>query len=220
MAYPELKKGAIQLRKKGYSYSLISEKIGISKSTLHYWLAEIPYTPNAEVKKRIGKALARSGEVKHKMKMETFRKAKELAIVDVGTMSDKDLFMLGLGIYIGEGEKNENIGVINADPRIIVLIIRWFITICDLDKSHFTLAIHLYPDNDVATCLTYWSKVTGIPHAQFGKTQIDKREKKGTHKRGKLPYGTAHLRVKSNGKKEFGVLLSRRIHAWMNLVLK
>ncbi|MFT7507016.1 MAG: hypothetical protein ACI92I_000153 [Acidimicrobiales bacterium] len=219
MAYPELKKQAIKLRKKGYSYNLISEKIGVSKSTLHYWLTEIPYTANAEVQKRIGKARARSGEVKHQIKLETFRKAKALAIDDIGSLNGRDLFMLGLGIYIGEGEKNENIGVINADPRIVVLLMRWFKEVCSLENSNFTLAIHLYPDNDIEESLTYWSGITDIPRSQFGKTQIDKRENKSINKRGKLPHGTAHLRVKSNGKKEFGVLLSRRIHAWMNLVL-
>ncbi len=219
MTYPELKQKAIRLRKDGYSYSMISERLCVSKSTLHYWLSEIPYTANDEVRQRIGEARARSGEVKHQQKLETFRQSAKQAKKDIGTLSQRDLFMLGLGIYIGEGEKGEVIGVINSDPRIIVLMMRWFMEVCELKKDNFSIAIHLYPDNNQKQCLQFWSEVTGLPQAQFGKTQIDRRRNKKQGKRGKLPYGTAHLRVKSNGQKEFGVLLARRIHAWMKLVL-
>lgn len=220
MAYPELKKKAILLRKKGYSYNLISEQVGVSKSTLHYWLADVPYTPNKEVVDRIGKARAKSGEVKAALKRESFSKARQFALADIGKMSKRDLFMLGLGVYIGEGEKNEVIGVINSDPRIIVLMIRWFTEVCGLKTENFTLAIHLYPDNNIPACMQYWSDVTGVPVSQFGKTQIDNRVGKKLGKRSKLRYGTAHLRVKSLGEKQLGVFLSRRIKAWMDIVLE
>lgn len=207
------------MRKSGYSYNLIADKLHVSKSTLSIWLAEIPYTPNTEVIARIGRARARSGEVKHQLKLASYEKAKELAVKDVGTITDRDLFYIGLALYIGEGEKNDVVGVINADPRIIVKSIEWLQKIYDVRMSNFTLAIHLYPDNDPSECLHYWSDITRIPLSQFGKTQVDRRHNKKHGKRGKLPYGTAHLRVKSNGNKDLGVLLSRRIKAAMNLVL-
>tara|TARA_B100000745_G_scaffold297281_1_gene243983 strand:- start:852 stop:1523 length:672 start_codon:yes stop_codon:yes gene_type:complete len=219
MAYPELKAKAVKLRKAGYSYNLISEKLDVSKSTLHYWLAKIPYTPNEVVKARIGAARARSGEVKHQQKLASYKQAQELAVADIGTFTERDLFMLGLGLYIGEGEKNEVVGIINSDPRIIVASMKWLQQVCGLQLENFTLAIHLYPDNNIAASLKYWSDITGIPRTQFGKTQVDRRENKKMAKRRKLPHGTAHLRVKSNGKKEFGVLLSRRIRAWMDIAL-
>ena len=52
-SYSENRNEAIKLRKKGHSYNLISLKLNISKSTLSYWLKEVPYTPNKEVLKRI-----------------------------------------------------------------------------------------------------------------------------------------------------------------------
>lgn len=56
---------AINYRKRGYSYGMIHEKLGLSKSTLSDWLKEIPYTPNKEVMDRIGTARAKSGQAKH-----------------------------------------------------------------------------------------------------------------------------------------------------------
>lgn len=213
------KEKAVTLRKKGYSYNLIAEKVQVSKSTLHHWLAEIPYTPNDEVKRRIGEARARSGEAKHIIKLESFKKARMLAKSDVKAISHRDLFMLGLALYIGEGEKNDTVGVINSDVNVILFTIKWLKEHYEVKNENLTLAIHCYPDNNTATCLQYWSDVTGIPLSQFGKTQVDRRSNKGLGKRGKLPYGTAHLRVKSNGNKNLGVLLSRRIQASIDMIL-
>ena len=41
-----IKEKAIKLRKEGYSYSYIKDKLGISKGTLSYWLRDIKYVPN------------------------------------------------------------------------------------------------------------------------------------------------------------------------------
>ena len=47
-----LKEKAIELRKAGWSYNTIKEKIGVSKSTLSNWLSRIPFIPNEEIIKR------------------------------------------------------------------------------------------------------------------------------------------------------------------------
>ena len=215
-----LKIKAINLRKQGYSYNLISEKIHISKSTLSDWLSTIPYKPNKEVVERIGSARAASGEAKHRLKLQSLEEAKKQAISDLGTINKRDLFMLGLGLYIGEGGKTQDIlRIINADPRIMKLSVRWFKEVCGLSIKNFRIIIHLYPDNDRDECLNFWSKTTGIPLGQFGKTQIDRRQNKKLFKRGKLRYGTAHLTILSNGRREYGVSLMRRVLAWVDRVL-
>lgn len=219
MTYTDKKIMAMQLRKQGYSYSLIAEQLGVSKGTLSVWLSKLPYTPNLKVLDRVGKARALVNKKRSEAKMATHERAQQAAIKDLATIKKRDIAMIGLGLYIGEGQKNETVGVINSDPRVIKLAIRWLCEAFGLTIENFTLAIHIYPDNNMQVSLNYWSKVTGIPISQFGKTQVDRRKDKSISKRGKLMHGTAHLRVKSNGNKEFGVFLSRRIRALMDLVL-
>lgn len=67
--------------------------------------------------------------------------------------------------------------------------------------------------------MNFWSKATGIPKKQFGKTQIDRRTNKSEKKKRKLPYGTIRLTVRTKGKKEFGVSLHRRIMGWIETAL-
>lgn len=211
-----LVKKAIRLRELGYSYSMISQMLGLAKSTLNYWLKNIPYSPNEEVLMRIKLAHAKSAEAAHARKMADIVGVKDMAKRELGRLSKRDLWLLGIGLYLGEGSKlHENARIINANPEIIKLAIQWFRKICGLKMTNFSLSIHTYPDNDVRETLNYWSKVTGLPREQFGKTQVDKRSDKKLKHKGKLPYGTAHLTIKAMGSKEFGVRLHRRIMGWI-----
>ncbi len=216
-----IKNLAMELRRSGYSYSFISEKTGISKSTLSDWLSLCNYIPNKETIERIGKARSASGAVKSKIKLDSILRAEEVAKKDIGSVTARDLFMLGLGVYIGEGCKSAQlIRIINGNSKVIRLAINWLKKTCGLTNDNFAIRIHLYPDNKEKECLDFWSKETGISLDKFYKSQVDFRKDKKKFKQGKLPYGTAHLSVKSNGKKEFGVFLARRIGGWMKEVLK
>lgn len=216
-----IREEVFKLRKEGHSYNYISQKTGISKSTLSGWLSSVPYIPNKITIERIGKARAASGYAKAKQKIESIEKAEIEAKNEIGNLTKRDLFMLGIGIYVGEGSKTNNIvRVINADPKIIKFAVKWFEKACGLSKENFRIRLHLYPDNNINECLQFWSNVSGIPLNQFEKTYIDIRKNKKMFKRGKLPYGTAHLSVRSNGDKKFGVFFSRKINGWIKEVLK
>ncbi len=214
------KEKAINYRKRGYSYSMISERLGLSKSTLSNWLKEIPYAPNKEVEKRIGLGRAKSAQYKHLQKINSIKKIKNEARKEIGKLTKRDLWLLGIGLYLGEGSKTyENIRVINSDPKIIKITIKWFQDICKLRNKNFSPSIHIYPDNNIKNTINYWSRTTSIPKKQFGKTQVDRRTNKSGKKKRKLPYGTLHLQVKSCGKQEFGKALHRRIMGWIEATL-
>lgn len=213
MNQPHIK--AIQLRKKGYSYGLINEQLGVSKSTLSNWLSGIPFHPNREVLRRISKASLKMTRTKQYEKFRIWNAIKQRATNEIGTITKRDLCMLGLGLYIGEGTKSySTVAIANSDPKIIKLAIGWFSKIHKVPKENFVLEIHLYPDSNVSEAIKFWTVHTGIPQTQFIKTQVDRRTNKSSAKRRILPYGTAHLRVKTKGDPRFGVQLLRKILAW------
>ena len=215
-----LKEKAINYRKQGYSYNMISEKLGLAKSTLSDWLKEVPYKPNKEVLKRIQLAPAKSAEIVHNQKVATIARIKKAAKKELGKLTKRDLWLLGIGLYLGEGSKlYESVRIINSDPQIMKVAIKWFREVCGLDWENFSARAHVYPDNDIKTTINYWSKRTGIPKNQFQKTQIDRRKNKSGKKKRKLPYGTLHLQIKSCGKKEFGRSFHRRIIGWIEAIL-
>lgn len=209
------------LRKQGYSYNDISAKTGISKSTLSNWLTGLEYVPNEEVKARIGRVRIAAMVAQRQKKLRSIEKAREMAAVDIGVVSKRDLLMLGLGVYIGEGSKSAGITrIINSDPKIIRVTLRWFKEVFGLADENFRIRIHLYPDNNIDETLHFWSKELNIPLNQFHKCQVDRRTGKKMFKRGKLPFGTAHVTVHSMGKPEHGVFLLRRIQGWIEKVMQ
>ena len=211
---------AIELRKAGHSYNYIAKVARVSKGTLAVWLADIPYTPNDETVERIGKARAASGEAKSRLKRESFQRARSEAKTDISAFSRRDLFMLGLGLYIGEGAKStQQIRFVNSNPAIINFMIKWFIKAVGLRKDNLKIRLHIYPDSDEEQSLQFWSEKTTIPMSQFQKTVVDWRKDKKALKSGKLPHGTVHLSVNGLGEKRFGVFLARKILAWSDLVL-
>jgi len=215
-----MKDRAVALRKQGYSYNLILESIPVSKSTLSLWLADIPYSPNSLVQNRVRGAALAVSNWSNQRKRKSLQAAKQAALKKIGTISERDIFMLGIGLYIGEGAKSsQQVRIINSDPQVINLAITWFENSFGLSKDHFSPTIHLYPDNNVDEAIAFWSRVTGIPISQFGKTQIDRR-KKGEKKRGMLKYGTAHLHVRSKGEERFGRFLFREIIASMDEIFR
>lgn len=216
-----LKPEAIKLRKAGDSYKMIATKLGLSKSTLNGWLSRIPFTPNEELIKRVGLAKLKSALHKHKIKTDSIKRANEEGKKDIGRLSDRDLFMLGIGLYLGEGGKAfESIRLSNSDPEIIKLAIKWFYRNCGIKRKNIRLRIHLYPDNNIKDALVFWSKETRIPLSQFGKTMIDIRKDKLKQNVKKLPHGTIHLSIVSNGVPAHGIYLHRRIMAWIDNSLK
>ncbi len=215
-----IKDQAIKLRDEGYSYKMIGEKLGLSLSTMSYWFKGRPYSPNAEVIDRIRSAPEKGAEIRRNSRILHRERMIQQGIVEVGNINRRDLMMLGIGLYIGEGAKSiESVRIMNSDPLVIKLSIRWLKEVCGLGDDNIMISMFLYPDTDENMCMAYWQRITGLPMSNFRKTSIDRRLDKRKQAKGKLPYGTVQLRVNSNGNREHGVTLFRRIMGWTAGVL-
>lgn len=213
----KLRPDAEELREQGYSYKLIEEKLGISRSTMSYWFKDKAFTPNSQVLSRIKNGPAKVGIRRHNTRVKEIKLQKEIGAKEIGVLSDRDLWLLGLGIYIGEGAKSsEIIRISNANPAVIKLSIKWLQSACGLSKDNLTIRLHLYPDNDEKVCTKYWQQITNLPLENFRRATIDQRQDKQKAKIRKLPYGTAHVTVISNGDPKKGRRLFRRIDGWMS----
>lgn len=212
----KLRAEAEKLREQGYSYNLIHERLGISKSTMSGWFKDKLFLPNEEVKKRIKNGQAQVGIMRHNIRVQEIQMLREQGTHEIGNITQRDLWMLGLGLYIGEGAKTtETIRISNSDPAVIQLSIKWLKEVLGLTNKNFSVRLHLYPDNKLDECLSYWQEVTGLSKSNFRRPSIDRRINKQTSRSGKLPYGTAHVTVISAGDPNKGVRLFRRMNGWI-----
>jgi hypothetical protein len=157
------------------------------------------------------------GAVQTQRKLERGVIALDEAKKEIGALTKRDLFMLGIALYIGEGTKWQNlVRIVNADPKVIALAIRWLTDICDVDKDAIRLRIHGYPDTDFVKARQYWARVAEVSQSHFQSNVIDTRVGKSAN-RGTLPFGTVHVNVV--GDKRVGTSLGLKIRKWMEVVL-
>ena len=214
-----LKWRAVDLRRRGWSYKIISSRLGVAKSTLSHWLREVPYQPNQTIIERIRLGPAHAAVTKQRRRAKQIELLRAEGCREIGRLSARDLLFFGLGLYLGEGTKlYEEVRLINADPRAIKVAMRWLRKACRVPEKNFV--VHAYPDTSPAAAVRYWAKLTGVPPGQFERVQIDRRLNKSAKKHRRLPYGTAHIRVCSRGNPRFGVALHRRIMGWMDAAFR
>lgn len=215
------KQVAVSMRRDGWSYSDITKRLGIPKSTLSGWMKDIPFRPNQTVVDRVKSGQGKYGMVRHQLRIQEVERLKKQGENEIGKISNRDLLMLGIGLWLGEGSKTlEQIRLVNSDPDVIQLFLKWFRVICSLDDKNITASMHLYPDSRQDESLQYWMSITGLPKSQFRKTQIDRRLGKSTLKIGKNQHGTLHIGVVSNGDPDKGVRLYRRVKGWVSGALR
>ena len=127
------KQQAIAMRHEGWAYSDISNRLKVPKSTLSGWLSNVSYSPNAEVVARLKRGRGAYGLVRHAQRMEDVNLMKRLGERDIGGLSHRDLWMVGIGLWLGEGSKTaEQIRLVNSNPDIIRLSMRWLREVCNL----------------------------------------------------------------------------------------
>ncbi len=67
-------------------------------------------------------------EANREKKNVRIRLAQAEAFAKIKELSTSELFLVGLGLYWGEGVKSGSgsLAISNSDPRVIQLMIRWF----------------------------------------------------------------------------------------------
>ena len=173
------------MRKRGAAMRGIEKRLGIRKSTLHYWFRDIQLADRhvQRLKKRADAALtkARVGAVKWhnaqkalRMKLAADDGARSLANID---FSDDAIAELTLAIlYLGEGMKKSAVTAIgNSDPLILRFFVSMLQRLYKVPIKDMKCELHLRADHDPPKTMSYWSKTLGIPTSNFGKPSIDIR---------------------------------------------
>ena len=91
----------------------------------------------------------------------------------LGVLSDRDILMIGLGLYWGEGYKYENgeLGFTNSNPHMIRFYFKW-LKLWNIEKSSliFRLTINEFFRKEEYNIKFFWMNFLGIKEEQFSKT--------------------------------------------------
>lgn len=190
---------AKSLRKEGRSYSELNQKLGIPKSTLSNWFSNKDWSRS--VKSQLAEKWKDANknrilEINSQRKAQTLRRHRRFrqkAAKEFQSLKSDPLFLTGLSIYWGEGEKAERgrVSVINSDPTLLEVVVNFYRKTLGVPNSKLRAAVFLYEDHDLKEALNFWSKVTKIPIEQFIKTQV--LPSRSTHTRRKVKHGICNV---------------------------
>lgn len=163
-----LQKRAVLLRKRGYSYSEISLKLGVSQSSCSLWLRNIVLSKKAQsriAQLRKGARLKSAQSVQNRIANREKEIQDEVRKIFSNLVIETEIAKLFCAVlYWAEGEKNRNSLVFtNSDPRMIKLFLSLLRTHFQIRSNKLRAFLHLHGYHDLVSQKSYWSTITGIP---------------------------------------------------------
>lgn len=217
------KQEAIILRKKGLSYSEILKEIQVSKSTLSLWLRLVGLSKRQKQRLTIKKmaAMERGWLARREKRIKTTSEIKENAKNDIGIISERELWLIGIALYWAEGTKQKDynfgqgVSFSNSDPLMIRLFLKWLLNI-GVDKSELKPEIYTHDSHKerIGEIIKYWSKITDFESDVFTRIYF-KRNKQNTLRRniGKKYFGLLRIVVSKSTN------INRKISGWIEGII-
>jgi hypothetical protein len=157
---------ARELRAQSWTLNEIAAELGVSKSSVSIWVRDVDFVPRPRNR---GHPAGPHHPMRVKKEAEVAR-CREEADAIIGELSDRDLTMLALALYAGEGSKREGtLTFANSDPILMRIFAIWLRRQVAVDESRLRMKLYLHADLDLDASIGSWSGVTGVPPAQFNK---------------------------------------------------
>lgn len=218
MAKSKEKIEAIKLRNSGESIKSIAKKLSVSSGSVSVWCKDVTLTQDQlrtlEKNARdpnYGKRLLNS-QKQRAQKEERIKKLLNLGISEIGELSKRELFLIGVALYWAEGFKKDNqVGFANSNPEMINLYIRWLYECSNIKKEDLItrVTINISHKDRLKEIEKYWSDSTEIPIENFRKPFFQQFKWKKIYENPNEYYGV--LRIKVRKSTDF----LRKIHGWI-----
>ncbi|MEV5979235.1 hypothetical protein [Streptomyces sp. NPDC052114] len=219
-AGPSRRERARELRLQGFTYDRIQVELGCSKSSVSLWVRDLPRPARRDPSEQAKLAAHKRWECESAARDEERQRTKETARQAVGSLSDRELFLVGVGLYWSEGSKDkpyarrENVTFVNSDPGMIQVFLAW-LAMLGVERERLRFCVMIHESADVAGAERYWAALVGADSTAFYKTTLKRHNPKTVRKNVSDAYrGCLMVKVRQSAD------LYRRIEgAWCGIVL-
>lgn len=179
----DLKNKAQRLRRQGHGIREIAKLLNLNPTTISFWCRDIQLSQELIDKiKNSGKKKSKEGLLKYGEKIRNERIArtlceKKLGANLVGQISPRDVLMVGLGLYWGEGykESNSELGFTNSNPAVIRFYLKWLSHLgVKKEDLIFRLTVNEVYRSYESDISLFWIKDLQVGEGQFSKTTFIK----------------------------------------------
>nr|WSZ96425.1 hypothetical protein OH820_12825 [Streptomyces sp. NBC_00857] len=213
-AKDDLREKARELRLRGLTYDQIQVELGCSKSSISLWVRDLPKPDRRDSKEQAKLAARKRWDHELALRDGARQKTKAAAAREIGFMSERELFLLGVGLYWSEGAKakphnpQERVSFINSDPHMIGLFLAW-LDLLGVARSRLRHQVHIHESANVPSAERFWAGIVGVDVGALGKTVLKRHNPKTNRKNVGDDYrGCLNVRVLQSAD------LYRRIEGW------
>ncbi|GGM04712.1 hypothetical protein GCM10010129_55340 [Streptomyces fumigatiscleroticus] len=178
---------ARELRLQGWTYDQIEVELGCSRSSVSLWVRDLPkptprYTPE-EQRALMNDGLARLRATRN----EELANAKTAAQREIGDLTDRELFMLGVALYWAEGAKSkpydrrERAVFVNSDPGVILTYLAW-LDLLEVDRDRLGYRVLIHESADIEAAHRHWADLADVDTTVFAKPTLKKHNPKTVRK--------------------------------------
>ncbi|NMI58894.1 MULTISPECIES: hypothetical protein [unclassified Streptomyces] len=186
-AKDDLRDRSRELRGQGWTYNEIQAELGCSKSSVSLWVRDLPHpeprcTPE-EQRARMNAGLARLRAEQDRVREET----KRAAAAAIGKLTDRELFLVGVGLYWAEGAKDkpysrrEQVLFVNSDPGMISVFLAW-LDLLQVERERLRFRVMIHESADVPAAERFWADHVGADGSSFNKSTLKKHNPKTVRK--------------------------------------
>lgn len=203
MARSLFKNRAIELRRHGRSVKDIAQELGVAKSTASLWVRDVILT--IEQLEQLKKSQIKGRErgriigalVQKQARLKRIEEAKVEGRRTISSISKREMLLVGLALYAGEGNKTREVRFCNSDPKIINFMINWLIICFGINRNQIRLAVGINEAHRSRELLVkdYWSKTTNLPLSCFVKTSFKKTSSHKIYENFNEHFGTLDVRI-------------------------
>ena|SRR3989344_3452364 len=205
---------AFELRRENKTYREIEKILKVSRSTLSEWFRNEEWSAHVRKSntdrhiKISTEHLLKMNEGRRIMLEKWYKEAEEEAKKEFEIWKTDPLFMAGIMLYAGEGDKlsRNQIRLANTDFFIHKIFLKFIEKFTKIKKDKIKLSILLYPDLDVENCKAKWSQELNISLQNFHKPQIIL----GRSKVKRLHFGVGSIIISDS-------FLKRKVLKWLEI---
>lgn len=198
-----------KMRLDGESINVISQKFGVSKSSVSSWCSDIQLTEEQKAKLELRNPALRgkfAGPQKNKEQaFEIREKYKQQGVELARKNIDNIDFAIGLALYWAEGDKGEHQGsVANMDIVLLKKIKCWFMKYFDFKSEELKIKVNAYLDSGLSVddIKNYWMNNLDLPQSSVKGFTLRSKYYTGLNRKKKMPYGCCTLYFCSVEKKQ------------------
>ncbi|WJE02196.1 hypothetical protein [Streptomyces antimycoticus] len=214
-AKDDLRARAREMRLRGMTYDRIQLELGCSKSSISLWVRDLPKPDRPPRTREEASVIAQRGWEATLRQREIERQRTKLAAArEVGELTDRELFLVGVGLYWSEGAKSkphnptERATFINSDPDMIQLYLAW-LSLLGVEPERLRYRVIIHESAQVADAERYWAETIGADVTALERTTLKKHNPKTVRKNvGEGYRGCLVVRVLKSAD------LYRRIEGW------